>query len=100
MRKTKRTRVTVETERLLVISRKGVTTESWCQDCGAMTRMIGLDEASAVSGQSQRQIARSVEAGTLHFSESPRGALLICLNSLLAEPRPGGEQSKPGGASC
>ena len=60
MRKTKRTRVTVETERLLVISRKGMTTESWCQDCGAMTRMIGLDEASAVSGQSQRQIARSV----------------------------------------
>jgi hypothetical protein len=99
MRKTKRTRVTVETERLLVISRKGEATESWCQACGAMTRMVGLDEASAVSGQSQRQIARRVEAGSLHFSESPSGALLICLNSLLAGPRPSGEQSKPGGAS-
>ena len=93
MRKTKRTRITVETERLLVISRKSNAATSWCKACGAMTRMIGLDEAGSVSGQSQRQIVRLVEGGVLHFSESPHGVLLICLNSLLAETRPDEKRS-------
>ncbi|HJQ22817.1 MAG TPA: hypothetical protein VKA60_02800 [Blastocatellia bacterium] len=83
MRKNKRTRITVETERLLVISRKRNAATSWCEACGEATRMIGLDEAGSVSGHSQRQIVRLVEAGHLHFSESPHGVLLICLNSLL-----------------
>lgn len=85
MRKTRRTKITVETERLLIISRTRGTVESWCEPCGAAARMIGLDEATALSGQDQRQLIRRVEDGSLHFTESPRGRLLICLNSLIGE---------------
>lgn len=84
MRKTKRTKITVETERLLVISRGRGAVEGWCEACGAAARLVGLDEAAAASGQSQRQLVRRLEDGTLHFTESPRGRLLICLNSLFA----------------
>jgi hypothetical protein len=87
MRKTRRTKITVETERLLVISRTRGAVESWCESCGAAARLVGLDEASALSGHDQRQLVHQVEDGSLHFIESPRGRLLICLNSLLGESR-------------
>ena len=86
MRKIRRTKIVVETERLLVVrSRRGV--EGRCEACGATARMVGLDEAAAVSGRSQRELVRRVDEGSLHFSESARGRLLICLNSLLGGAR-------------
>ncbi|MFL6210418.1 MAG: hypothetical protein ACJ74W_16295 [Pyrinomonadaceae bacterium] len=87
MRKIRRTKIVVETERLLVVRSRRGGGESWCAECGAAVRLIGLDEAAIVSGQSQREIVRCVEAGSLHFTESARGVLRLCLNSLLAEVR-------------
>ena len=84
MKKSRRTKVTVERERLLVISRQRQV-EGWCEACRAEVRMTGVEEAAAVAGLSQRAIFQWIEAGRLHFSETPRGALLICLNSLLEE---------------
>ena len=84
MRKIRRTKVVVETERLLVVRARRGETASWCAACGAAVRMVGLDEAAIVSGRSQREIVRWVEAGSLHFTEAARGRLLVCLNSLLA----------------
>ena len=45
--------------------------------------MVGAEAAAALTGLSQRAVFRLIEAGRLHFSETPRGAPLICLNSLL-----------------
>jgi len=81
----KRTRkITVETERLLVISQQKATV-SWCEGCQEHTRMLGPREAAAISGQSERTIFRRVEVRQLHFTETPDGALLICLKSLLEQ---------------
>jgi hypothetical protein len=46
--------------------------------------MLSVDEAAAVARSSSRAIYRRVEADTLHFTETPEGRLLICLNSLEA----------------
>ena len=84
MKKSRRTKVTIEREHLLVIRRQRQA-EGWCQTCCAEVRMIGVEEAAALTGISQRAIFRRIEGNHLHFSETPRGALLICLNSLLEE---------------
>jgi hypothetical protein len=82
MKRTRRRRITVETERLLVISRhNGV--EGWCEGCSAQVRMVGPEEAAAVAGLSQRAIFRRIESHQLHFTETPDGTPLICLSSLL-----------------
>lgn len=92
MGKIRRTRIVVETERLLVVRRgRGRAPEGWCEGCGASATLVGLEEAAILCGASQREIVRRVDSGSLHFKESARGVLLICLDSLLASARAAGE---------
>lgn len=82
MKRTRRKRVTVETERVVVISRHtGV--KGWCYACCEDVEMLGPEEAAAISGLSQMTIFHRVESHQLHFTETPDGALLICLSSLM-----------------
>lgn len=84
MRRTRRMKITVENERLLVVSqRRG--TESWCEECSATVRMLRPGEAAAVANVSDRTIFRQIESRRLHFTEGSDGAVLICLNSLLKQ---------------
>jgi hypothetical protein len=89
MKKRRRIRMTVETERLMVVTRTHGSIEGRCHTCDAKVRMIAVEEASVVTGLSQRAIFRGVEAGRLHFTETPGGKLLICLNSLWKHTRAG-----------
>jgi len=81
----KRTEITVETERTLVIRRRYRAVEAWCDECNAMVIMIRPDQAAAVSGRSLRAIFNDIERAALHFAEQADGMILICLNSLLKE---------------
>ncbi len=77
----KRTEITVEIERvMLVSSRKSPVI--WCEACDALVGMLTVDEAAALAGVSSRSIYRRVESGQLHFAETPEGRLFICPNSL------------------
>ncbi|HEY0006107.1 MAG TPA: hypothetical protein VGB17_15110 [Pyrinomonadaceae bacterium] len=89
MKKTRRTKITVETERLLVVSRGRGQVDGWCEICRAEVRLVGVEEAALVAGLGQRAIFRRIESGRLHFTETSRGALLICLESLLQQTRAG-----------
>lgn len=46
--------------------------------------MIAPEHAAQIAGVSTRKIYAWVEAGKLHFAESPDRSLLICLDSLSA----------------
>jgi hypothetical protein len=59
------------------------TTPLLCEQC--TSGMLLLEEAVAIAGVSSRTLHRFVEAGALHFAETPDGLLLLCLNSLLAQ---------------
>jgi hypothetical protein len=85
MKKTRRTKITIERERLLIVASGRRRIEGWCEACRAEVKLVGAEEAANVAGLSQRAIFRRIEAGRLHFSETPGGALLVCLNSLLQE---------------
>ena len=82
MRSTRRMKITVERERLLVVPRQK-RSESWCAECSATVTMLGPVEAAAVAAVSDRTIFRQIESHRLHFTETSHGAVLICLNSLL-----------------
>jgi hypothetical protein len=93
VKRTTRRKITVETERLLVISSQPGAGVAWCERCKAETRMLDVPEAVAVSGLSARTIFRRVESGQLHFTETPEGTLLVCLNSLMERTSP---EAEPG----
>ena len=81
MTKTTRTRITIQTERILVMGR-GRSLYSLCAGCGDEVRMVTVDQAATLARLSSREIYREVEAGALHFRETSEGSVLICINSL------------------
>ncbi|MGI9068840.1 MAG: hypothetical protein ACR2HX_20855 [Pyrinomonadaceae bacterium] len=84
--KQKRTEITIETERVLVVSRPS-RVSPWCAACGAQTEMATVDEAAILARVNSRTIYRRAEAGKLHVTETPEGLLLICSNSLKEEEK-------------
>ncbi len=82
----KRTLITIETDRVLMIDGRRRTRSSsraaWCAVCAAQARMLTVDEAAAVAQTTSRTIYQWVEARKLHFTETPEGRLFICHNSL------------------
>jgi len=83
VRTKKRTEITIETERVVVIRRRRrVSARAWCQSCGGQVLMVTVDEAAQLACVSVRTLYRWVENEKLHFTEIADGELLICLNSI------------------
>src|SRR5687767_6474792 len=86
MKRTKTTEIIIETDEVFVV--RGVAVPSarpvnrWCAGCGADSAMLAPEAAARATGTSARQIYRLVEAGRVHFAETPDGALFVCLSSL------------------
>jgi hypothetical protein len=78
----KRTQITIETSRVLIV-RRIRSSRTWCPECAREVDMVGIDEASALTGMTQPAFRECVETGMWHFSESSGGAPLICLVSLM-----------------
>ena len=81
MTKKTTTKITIETERLLVLSRRR-SFESWCPSCGSVVQRLTVDEAAAVARVNSLTVYRWVEAGMVHFDETEAGVPLICAVSL------------------
>ena len=89
----RRLEIVVVTTRRFTLRRPVWAPAAGCAQCSGP--LISAEVAVAVTGLSSRAIDRLVEAGEVHFSETPAGALHICLNSLAgsvgeaeAEPLP------------
>jgi excisionase family DNA binding protein len=74
----------VQQRQLVIINGPFVSPQKRCDRCVEPSGMITPDEAAAVCGVSTRTIYRWLETGSIHFSESGDGALLICLLSMAA----------------
>lgn len=79
----KRTEITIETERILLISSRSDSFILWCERCGRRMPMLTVDEASAVTRDSVEEILRKIEDQQLHCVQMHGSRLRICLNSLL-----------------
>jgi hypothetical protein len=75
-----RTRVLIETSQVSVIRKADGPRAVQCKDCTAL--MVAPDEASVLCSISLRSIFRLIEAGRVHFTETPQEEILVCLDSL------------------
>lgn len=80
--KRKRTEITIETERVLVVS-VGRRARAWCAPCGRQVEMLSVDEAAALARVTSVTIFSWAADDRLHFTQAHEGTLLICANSLL-----------------
>jgi hypothetical protein len=78
----KRTEITIDTERYLVVSRRRERATLWCHRCGDSVPMLTVDEAAQIAGKSPLAISTLVEEGRVHFAVTPEGRFFICSSSL------------------
>ena len=78
----KRTEITVETDRILII-RRHRTLRVWCPECGYEVDMVDQEEAEGLTGMSGQGLRDCVQARGWHLSEGEDGTRLICLESVL-----------------
>jgi len=81
MKKVKRTTLTIQTERLVFMSRSR-SLYSLCTKCGDEVRLLTVDEAALLARVNSRQIYCLLEVGELHRIETTEFGLLVCFNSL------------------
>ena len=77
----KRVEVTIDTERLLVVPRRGNALQ-WCTSCRRWIVPLTLDEAALIAGVTSRAVFQWVEAGIVHSQETNAGLLRICPESI------------------
>ena len=82
MKNKTRTEITIETERVLIITQRKGSVLAKCPICAGQVPMVKVDVAATLSRVSVRTIYRWVEAEKIHYVETPEGSLLICLSSL------------------
>jgi hypothetical protein len=78
-----RTEIAIEFEEMIqIVDQGGGVSRSWCTACDGLVTMVTPQQAAAIARVSVRVINQRVEAGVVHFLETPAGALLVCLRSL------------------
>lgn len=81
----KRTEITIETERLLVVSQRRERTVLWCHRCAGSVPTLTLEVTARIACTTPQVILGLAEAGRLHSVVTPEGRLFICSNSLALE---------------
>ena len=98
----RRTEITIESHRLLIVRRRPAAVRAWCEGCLAEVTMIAPSAAAAAAGVSSRTIYRWIEEARIHFREDFGGLLFVCAGSLSAsdgrvEPPSGGRSERTAG---
>ena len=79
----RKTRITFESERLLVIRQPSSRARRWCAACDEEVYSVTAEDAAIVAERSLTAVCLAIEAAHLHSVEAGDGLLLVCLNSLL-----------------
>jgi len=80
----KRTKITIETDSLLV-HRRRTSLRAWCSQCGAEVETIPLNDAGVVSNLPPAGVQAWMESAGLHHITTADRAVLICLDSMLKQ---------------
>ena len=76
----RRTRITIETERILVVASQR-TIRGWCKQCGHEVEFVAQDQLGHLLGPSAEQPA-GLSQNKIHLQQAKDG-LAICMKSLL-----------------
>ena len=78
----KRTEITVETDRVLIIRRRSVI-RGWCQECACEVDLVNMEEAGDIAAKALTTLNTNCQSETWHLCEGPEEETLICLESVL-----------------
>lgn len=78
----KQTRITIETDSLLVLKVR-TSLRAWCPQCQAEGDVIPLQGLGVISNLAVPELDAWMDSEDLHRSQLADGSALICLNSLL-----------------
>jgi hypothetical protein len=85
VKKTRRTEKTVEIHEFYAIRTTSGALPALCADCSQGDAvMLTPEQAAALAQVPTRMIYRLVETGSIHYSEAPGGAIIVCVRSLVA----------------
>ena len=82
-KQSRRAEIIVEVNRVVVIKQPEGLVVQWCPMCEGRVHMITPAAAAVLSNVDTRTIYRRIDAGALHFAETPDALAFVCLNSLL-----------------
>jgi hypothetical protein len=69
---------------IALLARRTFSPTNWCAACGAEVAFVTPGEAAAMACTDLRTLFLWAEMNTVHLKETPNGAQLVCLDSLLA----------------
>ena len=72
-----KTEFTFEVEETVVLRQGGKIVVDFCPRCGIDADLVSPDVLSLITGSSEREIFRLIEAGQLYFVETER--LVVCV---------------------
>ena len=79
----KHTKVTVETDSLLILHGRGHL-RGWCSQCAAEVELVAMNDAEVVSNLDRLALEQWLNSEELHRLQAADGSALLCLPSLLA----------------
>jgi hypothetical protein len=82
MRLKRGTRITIETERTLIV-RQTRSARAWCEDCQREVDFVQLQQRQQLLRNTAREISTDSSMSKLHLAEQSDGSVLICLESLM-----------------
>jgi len=88
----RRTEITFEVEETVVSKRGGKFFREYCPRCESVTEMASPEVLASLTGSSEREIFRLVEAQKIHFIEADRiFGCVRCYRRSIAQIAYGGE---------
>jgi hypothetical protein len=81
--RSKKTKITIETERVWVIDRPG-SQKAWCPACSKLVTAVTPDEVASLATRTHGSHC-PVKVDKLHFIGTADSTLLVCADSLLKQ---------------
>jgi len=81
--KHRKTKITIETERVWVLERPG-SPKGWCPSCGKLVTLVFPEEVAALATTAQGSEC-PIKIDQLHFIGTSEGLMVVCANSLLTQ---------------
>ena len=82
MKAGKSMRITIETERIMMIWQRSCN-RRWCSECFRVVEMVGFAQAATLTGVPQAKLGECARVQNWHVIEAADGSPMICLDSLL-----------------
>jgi hypothetical protein len=78
----RRTRITIETDEIVVARCVASPVVAWCPRCETESGMVTLNQAALLCHVGPSAIEDWIHSGRLHVLESPEMGPLVCITSL------------------